>query len=46
MGIGVMIHALLRRATGVNEQFPGRDFNSLDTLPMTACHLTPIYISS
>jgi len=32
---------LLCYATGVNEQFPGRDFNPLDTLPMTACDLTP-----
>jgi hypothetical protein len=32
---------LLRSATGVNEQFPGRDLNPLDGLPMTACDLTP-----
>ena len=42
MGIGVMTHALLRSATGVNEQFPGRDVNPLDTLPMTARRLTLI----
>ena len=31
---------LLHSATGVNEQFPGRDFNPLDKLPVTACSLT------
>ncbi|VAW87708.1 hypothetical protein MNBD_GAMMA18-492, partial [hydrothermal vent metagenome] len=34
-------YILLCCTTGVNEQFPGRDFNPLDTLPMTAGSLTP-----
>lgn len=32
---------LLHSATGVNEQFPGRDSNPLDKLPLTACNLGP-----
>ncbi|SET70525.1 hypothetical protein SAMN05216326_1773, partial [Nitrosomonas marina] len=32
---------LLHSATGVNEQFPGLDFNPLDRLPVTACNLGP-----
>jgi hypothetical protein len=35
-------HLLLCLATRVNEQFPGRDFNPLDTSPVTACALTPL----
>lgn len=35
---------LLCCTTGVNEQFPGRDFNPLDTLPMTACDSTPSHV--
>ena len=38
-------HGLLRSTIGVNEQFPGRDFNPLDKPPMTACDLTPFFIS-
>jgi len=34
---------LLRSAIRVNEQFPERDFNPLDTLPMTACEVTPLF---
>ena len=43
---------LLRSTTGVNEQFPGPDFNRLDKPPMTACDLTlrrltsPVYFYS
>ena len=37
----MITHLLLRSTTGVNEQFPGRDFNPLDSSPMTACDLTP-----
>ena len=36
----VITHLLLRSTTGVNEQFPGRDSNPLDSSPMTACDLT------
>ncbi|SER25075.1 hypothetical protein SAMN05421690_101446 [Nitrosomonas sp. Nm51] len=32
---------LLHSTTRVNEQFPGRDFNPPDKLPVTACDLTP-----
>lgn len=33
---------LRHSATGVNEQFPGRDFNLPDKLPVTACNLLPL----